>query len=215
MDSLGASLGRGLRNCLLLVKSFLLKSLGIFSLLCCQLDRTNATSAVNQDVTLSCRNISTTDGFTYTVMPNAQSVLVTGKDCEQGWYNENLEFLTDGQHDPNQTRHSQVVNEDINKLTLSTCSKIYHQVTCHETGERLNTTYYVNNDTDTNSLIMEQMSHKTRNHICIIIFLIALVVMVGILIIWYKRNRRSYNMNEHQSSSGKKTQPRTVSMTML
>ncbi|XP_053493309.1 uncharacterized protein LOC128615344 [Ictalurus furcatus] len=156
--------------------SFMAHSMTVlFLLLCSQLVVGGVvTSARGNTSTLSCRNISAGDVYTCPVPSYIPSAVLWNKDCEQEWYNEAGEFLSDGHHHANKTRHRLVVEESSENITLSKCVKLHYYVTCHGSSQKFKHTYQVINDT---TLSFEQQSDSsTTTNTTIISVVIPLIV---------------------------------------
>ncbi|MCI4395269.1 hypothetical protein PGIGA_G00178360, partial [Pangasianodon gigas] len=130
----------------------------LFFLLCSQLLLVGGVMipVMEKNITLSCKNISAGDGYTYRVSPDIPSALLHDKDCEQAWYNETGEFVSDGQLHANQSKHHLVVDANRENITVSECIKLQHQVTCHGSSKEWKHFYQVNNDTSSPAPITAQ-----------------------------------------------------------
>ncbi|XP_053087227.1 uncharacterized protein LOC113525117 [Pangasianodon hypophthalmus] len=139
----------------------------LFFLLCSQLLLVGGvmTIVMEKNITLSCKNISAGDGYTYRVSPDILSALLHDEDCEQAWYNETGEFVSDGQLHANQSKHHLVVDANRENITVSECIKLQHHVTCHGSSKEWKHFYQVNNDTSSPAPITAQQSHHLlRRH---------------------------------------------------
>ncbi|XP_017337148.1 uncharacterized protein LOC108272850 isoform X1 [Ictalurus punctatus] len=129
--------------------------------------------------TLSCRNISDGDGYTYPVPSYIPSALLQDEDCEQEWKNKAGEFLSDGHHHANKTEHPLVRNETIKNIKVSECIELHHSVTCHGSSQKFIHTYQVINDT---ALSFEQQSNSTTTNTTIISVVVPLILIVVLIV---------------------------------
>ncbi|KAF4080776.1 hypothetical protein AMELA_G00175150 [Ameiurus melas] len=146
------------------------------------------TPAIENTTTLSCRNISDGDGFTYPVPSYIPSAVLWNKDCEQAWYSEAGEFLSDGHHQANKTAHRLVLHETRKNITVSECIDLHLSVTCHGSNQKFKHTYQVIITTDTTTITTTTI---------IISGVILIGLLIGVLICLHKKRRG----NNGESSS--------------
>ncbi|KAF4080762.1 hypothetical protein AMELA_G00175050 [Ameiurus melas] len=157
----------------------------LFLLLCSQLVvggvGGDSTPARGNTTTLSCRNISDGDGFTYPVPSYIPSALLQDEDCEREWKNKSGAFFSDG-HQANNTRHQLVLNESRKNITVSECIDLNYSVTCHGSNQKFKHTYQVINDMTPIRDVPQQQTDSTNKTIIIIIIIIISSITIGLLI---------------------------------
>ncbi|KAM9434682.1 uncharacterized protein Hap1MRO34_002445 [Clarias gariepinus] len=137
--------------------------------------------------TLACRNISGVFGYTYVLFPYMLSVLHLDKDCEQTWYDEAMTLLSDGHQFWNQT--GLVVGVTSEKITLSKCIKLYCNVTCDGSGQKLRHIYQVTNDSSSQEDV-DWQKHATSDATAIGVPIVLLIlVLIGVLCCGINRRR--------------------------
>lgn len=163
----------------------------LFLLLCSQLVVGGVVTSARGNTTLSCRNISAGDGYTYPVPSYIPSAVLWNKDCEQEWYNEEGEFLSDGRQQANKTEHPLVLNETIKNITVSECIDLHHSVTCHGSNEKFKHTYRVINDTISSQDVPKQQTDRTTTIVSVVIpiGLLLIGLLISVLICLHKKRR--------------------------
>ncbi|KAF4080759.1 hypothetical protein AMELA_G00175020 [Ameiurus melas] len=166
-------------NMLLWSRWFTFKSHSItvlFLLLCSQLVVGGDTTPARGNTTkLACRNISAVDGYMYPMPSYIPSPLLQDEDCEQAWYNEAGEFLSDGHHHANKTRHRLVLHETRKTITVSECIELRLSMSCHGSNQKFKHTYQVINNT---TLSFEQQSNSTNTTIISVVAPLILSVLL-------------------------------------
>ncbi|KAM9434684.1 uncharacterized protein Hap1MRO34_002448 isoform 1-T3 [Clarias gariepinus] len=143
--------------------------------------------------TVSCTNISAGGHFTYVLVPFLVTVLQGDKDCEQAWYNEAKEFLSDGQV---RNRTGLVVDVTSENITLSKCIKLYSLVTCHGSGHKFQHIYQVINDFSSQGDVERQKNTTSITRVSgvkievVIVVLIVVPILVLIAICYFLNQRR-------------------------
>ncbi|KAM9434690.1 uncharacterized protein Hap1MRO34_002450 [Clarias gariepinus] len=130
--------------------------------------------------TLSCTNISAGFGFTYMVLPYMLSVLRHDEDCEQAWYDEELKCLSDGHKIWNTT--GLVVGVTSESITLSECIKLYCNVNCDGSGQKLRHIYQV-----TKEDVQEHKNSNSGTTATGVLTEVLILVLIGHLLLYTQK----------------------------
>ncbi|KAK9978924.1 hypothetical protein ABG768_020660 [Culter alburnus] len=140
------------------------------------------------DISVSCGEIQTDEGFEYRLQSNLLNQTVNG-DCDQSWYSEGGRVLADPS-DPHKLMYP-VTSVSSDRLVTSDCVNLNHEIICDESRLTFEIMFRVFNDTDSSG-----GSAKTPNSHQFwwisVLFFIMVVLLLLICFLLRKRISRCY-----------------------